>query len=174
MSYPSGSAGFKGKSSRERAKSSRSASIASSQPSVIKHSGRVAPPEVEPALFYQPGKAGFYSLVQATPTPERLQVFRGVGRMVGLGLLLAEVFPLPLCRHVLKFIMMKEVSGHHTHSSEVCDLTCVQVAWHDLAFFDPAMYESLRKVIVESQGEGGRERLANMGLTFQVGTPDPR
>lgn len=65
---------------------------------------------MEPALFYQPGKAGFYSLVQATPTPERLQVFRGVGRMVGLGLLLAEVFPLPLCRHVLKFIMMKEVS----------------------------------------------------------------
>ena len=43
-----------------------------------------------------------------------------------------------------------------------------QVAWHDLAFFDPAMYESLRKVIVESEGEGGRERLANMGLTFQV------
>lgn len=44
----------------------------------------------------------------------------------------------------------------------------VQVAWHDLAFFDPAMYESLRKVIVESQGEEGREKLLNMGLTFQV------
>ena len=89
------------------------------QPSVIKHSGRVAPPEVEPALFYQPGKAGFYSLVQATPTPERLQVFRGVGRMVGLGLLLAEVFPLPLCRHVLKFIMMKEVSPVTTTHTQV-------------------------------------------------------
>ena len=73
-------------------------------------------PDVEPPLFYQPGKAGFYSLVQATPTPERLQAFRGVGRMIGLGLLLAEVFPLPLCRHVLKFIMMKEVRSGQTES----------------------------------------------------------
>ena len=45
---------------------------------------------------------------------------------------------------------------------------CLQVAWHDLAFFDHAMYESLRKLIVDSQGEGGSERLASMGLTFQV------
>ena len=45
---------------------------------------------------------------------------------------------------------------------------CLQVAWHDLAFFDPAMYESLRKLIVDSQGQGGSDRLASMGLTFQV------
>ena len=89
-------------------------SLSLPQPSVIKQAGKVSasPPEVEPALFYQPGKAGFYSLVQATPTPERLQAFRGVGRMIGLGLLLSEVFPVPLCRHVLKFIMMREV--HYT------------------------------------------------------------
>ena len=93
------------------------------QPSVIKQTGRVSAPEVEPPLFYQPGKAGFYSLVQATPTPERLQVFRGVGRMIGLGLLLAEVFPLPLCRHVLKFIMMKEVRGRE--GSEISVTLCV-------------------------------------------------
>ena len=129
MSY-AGPAGFKGKSSRDRAKSSRSHTASSSsqvregqqlhtqqssafslpQPSVIKQTGRVAAPEVEPPLFYQPGKAGFYSINQATPTAERLQVFRGVGRMVGLALLLAEVLPLPLCRHILKFIMMREVS----------------------------------------------------------------
>ena len=50
---------------------------------------------------------------------------------------------------------------------------CLQVAWHDLAFFDPAMYESLRKLIVESEGEGGGDRLANMGLTFQVNLTSP-
>ena len=37
-----------------------------------------------------------------------------------------------------------------------------------MAFFDPAMYESLRKLILEGQEEGGKERLAAMGLTFQV------
>lgn len=46
----------------------------------------------------------------------------------------------------------------------------MQVAWHDLAFFDPAMYESLRKLIVESEGEEGKDRLAAMGLSFQVHT----
>lgn len=109
VSY-SGSGGFKGKSSRDRLKSSRTSHPL--QPSVIKQAGRVTtPPEVEPALFFQPGKAGFYSPVQATPTPERMQAFRGVGRMIGLGLLLSEVFPLPLCRHVLKFILVREVGG---------------------------------------------------------------
>ena len=83
--------------------------LSSVQASVIKQTGRVAAPEVEPPLFYQPGKAGFYSVVQAAPSVERLQAFRSVGRMIGLGLLLAEVLPLPLCRHVLKFIMMQEV-----------------------------------------------------------------
>lgn len=104
------SSGFKGKSARDRAKASRSLPHPL-QPSVIKQAGKVSSsaPEVEAALFFQPGKAGFYSPVQATPTPERLQAFRGVGRMIGLGLLLSEVFPLPLCRHVLKFVMMREV-----------------------------------------------------------------
>lgn len=77
---------------------------------MIRQAGRVATGcDVEPPLFYQPGKAGFYSLVQATPTNERLQVFRAIGRMIGLSLLLAELFPLSLCRHILKFIMKKEV-----------------------------------------------------------------
>ena len=35
------------------------------------------------------------------------------------------------------------------------------------------MYESLRKLIVESEGDGGRDRLANMGLTFQVNLTSP-
>ena len=30
------------------------------------------------------------------------------------------------------------------------------------------MYESLRKLMVESVGEEGREKMANLGLTFQV------
>ena len=61
-------------------------------------------------MFYQPGKAGFYTVNMATPTAERLQAFRGVGQMIGLALLLAEVFPLPLCRSTLKFLLLKEVS----------------------------------------------------------------
>ena len=56
-----------------------------------------------------------------------------------------------------------------THTYTLCYLSdCVQVAWHDLAFFDPDMYESLRKLMVESEGEGGAERLVAMGLTYQV------
>ena len=88
--------------------------------------------------------------------------------MIGLSLLLAEVFPLPLCRHVLKFIMMRDVRPLFLSLIYTACCVCVQVAWHDLAFFDPAMYESLRKLMVESEGEGGVERLASMGLTFQV------
>ena len=43
-----------------------------------------------------------------------------------------------------------------------------QVSWHDLAFFDPVMYESLRKLILESRGPDGSEHLANLGLSFHV------
>ena len=65
---------------------------------------------VDSALFYQPGKSGFYSPRVAAPTSERLNAFRNVGRMIGLSLLHAETMPLPLCRHVIKFLLKRSVS----------------------------------------------------------------
>ena len=49
-------------------------------------------------LFYSPGKRGFYSPVQGKATPERLNAFRNVGRLMGLCLLQNELCPLFLNR----------------------------------------------------------------------------
>ncbi|GFU25773.1 e3 ubiquitin-protein ligase UBR5 [Nephila pilipes] len=88
-------------------------------------------------LFYQPGKRGFYSPRQGKGTPERLNAFRNVGRVIGLCLLQNELCPIYLNRHVIKFIIGK------------------RVGWHDLAFFDPVLYESLRQVVVDAEGKEG-------------------
>ncbi len=40
------------------------------------------------------------------------------------------------------------------------------MSWHDLAFFDAAVYESLRKMILDSREPDGAELLTSMGLTF--------
>ena len=37
-----------------------------------------------------------------------------------------------------------------------------------MAFFDPGVYESLRKTILDSRKPNGAECLANLGLTFAV------
>lgn len=84
-------------------------------------------------LFYQPGKRGFNSLRQGKCTPERLNAFRNVGRIIGLCLLENELCPIYFNRHVIKYILKKPV------------------AWHDLAFFDPVLYESLRQLILDSE-----------------------
>ncbi|KAK4337375.1 hypothetical protein RND71_043332 [Anisodus tanguticus] len=84
-------------------------------------------------LFYQPGKIGFNSLRQGKCTPERLNAFRNVGRIIGLCLLENELCPIYFNRHVIKYILKKPV------------------AWHDLAFFDPVLYESLRQLILDSE-----------------------
>ncbi|XP_065322106.1 E3 ubiquitin-protein ligase UBR5-like isoform X2 [Gordionus sp. m RMFG-2023] len=77
-------------------------------------------------LFHQPGKIGFYSPMPVKNNSERASAFRNVGRIIGLCLLQNEVFSLQFNRHVLKSIMGKPLS------------------WHDFAFYDPVMYESLR------------------------------
>lgn len=100
-------------------------------------------------LFYQPGKPGFYSLRAGMNTPGRLNAYRNVGRILGLCMLFSEVIPVPLCRHVYKYLLHKEIS------------------WHDLAFFDPVMYESMRKLIVDMREEGA-EHLTALGLNFSV------
>ena len=72
------------------------------------------------------------------------------GRIIGLCLLQNEVCPLPLSRHVLKFILGR------------------RPAWHDLAFFDPTMYESLRLVVHDSEMLGGSDIVSSLDLTFSV------
>lgn len=47
-------------------------------------------------------------------------------------------------------------------------VTIFQIRWHDLAFFDPGVYESLRKMILDSRKPDGAECLATLGLTFAV------
>ena len=86
-------------------------------------------------LFYSPGKRGIYSPVQGKASPERLNAFRNVGRLMGLCLLQNELCPLFLNRHVLKFILSRKVR------------------FHDLAFFDAGIYESLRQLVVDAENK---------------------
>lgn len=67
-------------------------------------------------------------------------------RLIGLCLLQNELFPLFLQRHVLKYILGRPIR------------------FHDLAFFDPVMYESLRQLIKESSG--GTNYLTSLELNF--------
>ncbi|XP_055902383.1 E3 ubiquitin-protein ligase hyd isoform X2 [Eupeodes corollae] len=87
-------------------------------------------------LFYSPGKRGFYSPRQGYASFERINAFRNVGRLIGICLLQNELFPLYLQRHVLKYILGR------------------QTRFHDLAFFDPVVYESLRQLIHGSHTDG--------------------
>ena len=45
---------------------------------------------------------------------------------------------------------------------------CIQIHWHDFAFYDPVMYDSLRQLIVEAQKPSGVQHLEGLHLTFQV------
>ena len=78
---------------------------------------------------------GFYSPIQGKATPERLNAFRNVGRLMGLCLLQNELCPLFLNRHVIKFMLGRKVR------------------FHDLAFFDPVIYESLRQLVVDAENK---------------------
>ena len=49
-----------------------------------------------------------------------------------------------------------------------CVCLCVQIHWHDFAFYDPVMYDSLRQLIVEAQQPSGAQHLEALQLTFQV------
>ncbi|OQR77876.1 E3 ubiquitin-protein ligase UBR5-like [Tropilaelaps mercedesae] len=112
-----------------------------------------APCEDNSPFFYQPGKTGFYSPRQGKCTPERLNAFRNIGRVMGLCLLQNELCPIPLSRHVLKYILNR------------------RIGWHDLAFFDPVLYESLRQILLEagdSKDANKEEVIAALDLTFTI------
>jgi len=118
--------------------------------------GSVLPPPEElpddnAPLFYSPGKRGFYSPVQGRATAERLNAFRNVGRLMGLCLLQNELCPLYLNRHVLKYLLGRKVR------------------FHDLAFFDPVIYESLRQLVVDAENKETSSALfAALELTFSI------
>lgn len=101
-------------------------------------------------LVYQPGKRGFYSPRQGKCTPDRLNAFRNVGRIVGLCLLQNELCPISLNRHVIKYILNK------------------RIGWHDLAFFDPLLYESLRQLVLEAESRDSGTVFSALDLTFCI------
>ncbi|KAL7038434.1 hypothetical protein ACKWTF_009577 [Chironomus riparius] len=101
-------------------------------------------------LFYQPGKPNFYSPRQGYPSFERINAFRNVGRLIGLCLLQNELLPIFLQRHVLKYILGR------------------QIRFHDLAFFDPIVYESLRQLVKDSQSKNGAQLLQSLELNFVI------
>ncbi|XP_033727140.1 E3 ubiquitin-protein ligase UBR5-like isoform X1 [Pecten maximus] len=101
-------------------------------------------------LFWQPGKRGFYSPRPGKNTSERLNAFRNVGRVLGLCLLQNELCPLFLNRHVLKYILGRKIG------------------WHDLAFFDPVMYESLRQLVQDSEMRDASLLFTALDMNFCV------
>eukprot|EP00095_Tigriopus_kingsejongensis_P009543 maker-scaffold114_size351134-snap-gene-1.12 protein:Tk09543 transcript:maker-scaffold114_size351134-snap-gene-1.12-mRNA-1 annotation:"e3 ubiquitin-protein ligase hyd" len=102
-------------------------------------------------LFYTPGKRGFYSPIQGRGTPERMNAFRNVGRLVGLCLLQNELCPLFFNRHVIKYLLGRSIR------------------FHDLAFFDPVIYESLRQLVVDAENKDTSAQLFSaLELTFSI------
>lgn len=103
------------------------------------------------SLFWQPGKRGYYSpRASRRCSAERLNCYRNVGRIIGLCLLQNEICPMFFNRHVLKYILGR------------------RIAWHDLAFFDPIMYESLRSMVTLAEAKDGPQTMPNMALSFSV------
>ncbi|VEN44475.1 unnamed protein product [Callosobruchus maculatus] len=92
-------------------------------------------------LFYCPGKRGFYAPRQGKATYERL---------LGLCLLQNELCPIFLTRHVLKSILDRPIK------------------FHDLAFFDPVVYESLRQLVVDAETKDGNSLFSALGLNFTI------
>ena len=71
-------------------------------------------------------------------------------RILGLCLLQNEICPLYFTRHVLKYILGRKIN------------------WHDLAFFDPVMYESLRQLILDAEKSDSTSMFQALDLTFSV------
>lgn len=103
-------------------------------------------------LFYRTSKSGYYSPIAGKNSAHRLNAFRNVGRMIGICLLQMEILPFPVCRHVLKFILNRPVN------------------WYDLAFYDPALFESLRS-LVYNEGPVRPDQIKELFLTFEVNLP---
>ncbi|XP_056647890.1 E3 ubiquitin-protein ligase hyd isoform X1 [Diorhabda sublineata] len=101
-------------------------------------------------LFYCPGKRGFYAPRQGKATFERLNAFRNVGRLLGLCLLQNELCPIFLTRPVLKSILGRPIK------------------FHDLAFFDSLVYESLRQLVVGAETKDSKSLFSALELNFTI------
>lgn len=101
-------------------------------------------------LFYSPGKQGFYAPRQGKASFERLNAFRNVGRLLGLCLLQNELCPIFLTRHILKYILGRPCR------------------FHDLAFFDPIVYESLRQLVVNAEESVKEQQTSSQTSLFQA------
>ncbi|XP_006566770.1 E3 ubiquitin-protein ligase UBR5 isoform X2 [Apis mellifera] len=101
-------------------------------------------------LFYSPGKRGFYTPRQGKASYERLNAFRNVGRLIGLCLLQNELCPIFLNRHVIKYILGRPIR------------------FHDLAFFDSVIYESLRQLVIDSETKDSNSLFSALDLTFSI------
>ncbi|KAI6241097.1 E3 ubiquitin-protein ligase UBR5 [Aphelenchoides fujianensis] len=94
--------------------------------------------------------AGFLTPVGGSNAPHRLLAFRNVGRLIGIALQHGELLPLPLARHVLKFVLGRPVG------------------WFDLAFADPVLFDSLRNVAWDEVAGGPQSAVFfdQMDLSF--------
>lgn len=70
-------------------------------------------------------------------------------RLLGMCLLQNELCPIFLNRHVLKYVLGRPIR------------------FHDLAFFDPAMYESLRQLVVDAETKDSNSLFTALDLTFR-------
>lgn len=101
-------------------------------------------------LFYSPDKRGFYTPRQGRASYERLNAFRNVGRLIGLCLLQNELCPIFLNRHVIKYILGRPIR------------------FHDLAFFDSVIYESLRQLVIDAETKDSNSLFSALDLTFSI------
>lgn len=69
-------------------------------------------------------------------------------RLLGLCLLQNELCPIFLTRHVLKSILGR------------------QIKFHDLAFFDPVVYESLRQLVVDAETKDSDSLFSALDINF--------
>jgi E3 ubiquitin-protein ligase EDD1 len=75
-------------------------------------------------------------------------------RLIGLCLLQNELCPIFLNRHVMKYILGRSIR------------------FHDLAFFDPVIYESLRQLVVDAETKDSNSLFSALDLTFRYGFSD--
>lgn len=106
--------------------------------------------EDDAPLFYEPGTRGFYSPRAGRCSEARLNAFRNVGRIMGICLVQNELCPISLNRHVIKMILGSSVS------------------WHDLAFFDSELYESLRQLILDAASPNKEEIFSELDFRFAI------
>lgn len=103
----------------------------------------VAEGDDDAPLFYQPGPRGFYTPRAGRATEVRLNAFRNIGRIMGICFVQNELCPITLNRHVIKLILGRPVS------------------WHDLAFYDSDLYESLRQLILDAESNSTESNYFN-------------